>query len=266
MGDLEPLARQAFAIVDRVKDDPEARYQLRVRFYDKYGFALDGGAGFGSSELAFMRWEIDRGVLAPLDAPRPGSRWWRDVNSSLIFDAELAALIYESGESIAAPPGAQRWLDYITSPSEKTWYLAHNGSIVGGYLAQVAAARAELDGEQRFMNIVLYRVLYAEAMVAGASFLGRLGEILANPTLPAVNIIVDVRDFYPRDYPLTRDDVRNLMGRGDSIMDLAVRLFDDGLILPEATSVYDHAASSLGIPELLGLIRNGRPIYPIDSP
>ena len=266
MGDLETLARQAFQIVDGVKNDPEGRYQLRARFYDKYGFALDGGAGFGNSELAFLRWEIDRGVLAPLDGSRPGSRWWRDVNSSLMFDAELAALIYESGESLGAPPGAQRWLDYIQSPSEQAWYVAHNGSIVSGYLAQVAAARAELDGEQCFMNIVLYRVLYAEAMVAGASFLGRLGELLANPILPAVNIIVDVRDFYPRDYPLTRQDVRNLMGRGDSIMDLAVRLFDDGLILPEATSVYDHAASSLRIPELLGLIRGGRPIYPIDSP
>ncbi|MCU1283025.1 MAG: hypothetical protein JWM53_6571 [bacterium] len=262
MGDLESLARQAFATITAVSDDPEARYALRVRFYDKYAFA-DDGAGYGNSELAFMRWEIERGVLAPLDAARPGSRWWRDVNASLMFDAELAALIYESGEPFAAPPGARRWLDYLRAPSEQSWYVAHNGSIVAGYLAQTAAARAELDGEQRFMNIVLYRVLYAEAMVSGATFLGRLGELLADPVLPSVNLIVDVKDFYPRDYPLTRADVRNMLGRGDSILDLAVRIFDDDLIMPEAASVYGHAATSLGIPELGALLRDGKPSYPL---
>src|SRR5438874_2727118 len=181
MGDLESLAKQAFATVSAVADDPEARYGLRVRFYEKYGEAIDDGAGYGNSELAFMRWEIDRGVLEPLDAPRPGSRWWRNVNASLLFDAELAALIYEGGAQVDAPPGSRRWLDYIDAPSERSWYVAHNGSIAAGYLAQAAAARDELDGEQRFMNIVLYRVLYAEAMVSGATFLGRLGELLANP-------------------------------------------------------------------------------------
>jgi hypothetical protein len=262
MGNLESLAQQAFQTVTAVADDPEARYGLRVRFYEKYGRALDGGAGFGNSELAFTRWEIERGVLAPLDAPRPGSQWWRNVNGSLLFDAELAALIHESGEPVEAPPGARRWLDFIVTPSEQSWYRAHNGSIAAGYLAQAAVARAELDGEQRFMNIVLYRVLYAEAMVSGATFLGRLGELLANPVLPAVNLIVDVKDFYPRDYPLTRADVRNMLGRGDSILDLAVRIFDDGIIMPEATSVYGHAAVSLGIPELSALVRDGKPSYP----
>jgi hypothetical protein len=270
MGDLAPLASQAFRIVDAVRNDPQARYQLRERFYDKYGHAdkygypLDGNAGYGNSELAFMRWEIERGVLAPLDAAKPGSPWWREVNSALMFDAELAALIFESGDTIAAPPNSQRWLDYMRSPSERSWYLAHNGSIVSAYLKSVSAARAEILGEQRFMNIVLYRVLFAEAMVSGASFLGALGEILGHPMLPAVKLIVDVRDFYPRDYPLTPEDVRALLGRSDSIMDLCVRIFDHGIILPEANSVYHHAATSLGIPELVGMLRDGRPVYPID--
>src|SRR5215472_6591388 len=98
MGDLATLASQAFRIVDAAKNDPEARYDLRKRFYDKYGFAIDGSAGYGNSELAFMRWEVERGVLEPLDAPKPGSPWWREINSSLLFDAELATLIYESGQ------------------------------------------------------------------------------------------------------------------------------------------------------------------------
>jgi hypothetical protein len=263
MPTLDELMTRAMQRVTSVADDPEKRYALRAAFYDEYGAddlgLLPGQAGYGNSELAFMRWEIERGVLAP--APH-GSPWWRAVNSSLIFDAELARLIHESGRGLQAPLSSQRWLDYMDNPDEGTWYRAHNGSIASGYLAQTVAARAELDGEQRFMNIVLYRVLYAQAMVSGATFLGRLGELLGNPALPAVRLITDVSDFYPRHYPLTREDVRKLMGRGDGIMDLAVRLFDDGIILPEATHVYGHCATSLNLPELGHLVRDGKPIYP----
>src|SRR5262245_34355554 len=120
----EELARHALEIVGGVADDPEGRYLLRVRFYEKYGFSelTDlGGAGYGNSELAFLRWEIDRGVLQPLPS---GSKWWRAVNSMLCFDAELASLIHEDGRRVKAPPGAQRWLDYIDKPGERTWYQA----------------------------------------------------------------------------------------------------------------------------------------------
>ena len=75
-----------------------------------------------------------------------------------------------------------------------------------------------------------------------------------------------MHDFYPlRHYPLTRaKDIANLRGKGDSIFDLAVRLFDDELILPAANSVYEHAAMALKIPQLTSLLRDGRPIYPND--
>jgi hypothetical protein len=262
VGDLQTLARQAFATVDAARNDPLARFTLRERFYLKYGGG-GGDAGFGKSELAFLEWEIARGVLAPLDASNPGSRWWRDVNASLLFDTELATLIYEAGDKIAAPPGARRWLEYMRAPSEKSWYVAHNGSIVAAYLSQAAAAHAEGDGEQKFMNIVLYRVLFAEAMVAGVTFLGVLGKIMADPELPAVKLITDVKDFYPRHYPLTRQDVRNMTGKGNGLFDFVVRLFDEALILPEANRIYHHAAESLAIPELTLLVRSGRPCYPL---
>jgi hypothetical protein len=250
---IDELKQQAMERVTAVVDDPEARYALRVAFYDNYG------GHYGNSELAFMRWEIDRGVL---DMPPRGSYWWRAVNSNLMYDAELAALIHESGATVEVPVGARRWLDFIDDADEDTWYAAHNGSIAAGYLAQAAAASLESEGERLFMNIVLYRVLYAQAMVDGATFLGELGKLMANPILPAVDIITDVRDFYPRHYPLSRQDVRNLKGRGDGIMDLAVRLFDEDLILPDANRVYHHAAETLHMPLLLDLLRNGKPIYP----
>ena len=57
MAVLDELTAQARRIVSAAADDPEARYDLRVRFYEKYG-CLPDGAGYGNSELAFMRWEI----------------------------------------------------------------------------------------------------------------------------------------------------------------------------------------------------------------
>jgi hypothetical protein len=119
-----------------------------------------------------------------------------------------------------------------------------------------------MDGEQCFMNIVLYRVLYAEAMCAGATFLGVLGRLIANPVLPAVDIITEVKDFYPRHYPLTLEDVRALKGRSNGIMETAVRIFDDVIILPEITHLYHHAADSLKLPALADLVQGGKPVYP----
>jgi hypothetical protein len=258
MGILQELTEQAQRVVASVLDDPEARYELRVRFYEKYGF-MPEGAGYGNSELAFMRWEIGRGVLAP--APK-GSRWWRDVNASLLFDAELAALIHETSDCRDAPLGTRRWLNYLARPSSANWYLAHNGSIVDGYLAQAIAARDESSAEQTFMNIVLYRVLYAEAMVKGSTFLGVLGRILADPMLPAVDVITHLADFYPRDYPLTQEDALAIEGRAPGFFDDTVRLFDDLIILRHVTALYDHAATMLEVPTLRELLREGRAIYP----
>ena len=52
--DLEATARDRIA---RVQDDPEARYRLRQEFYRDYGFGSSlASAGYGASELAFMRW------------------------------------------------------------------------------------------------------------------------------------------------------------------------------------------------------------------
>ena len=70
----EECAKQASILVNGVADDPQGRLRLREAFYAKYGFGE--GAGFGTSELAFLRWEIGRGALNPGD----GSPWWRAVN------------------------------------------------------------------------------------------------------------------------------------------------------------------------------------------
>ena len=118
---LEPttmISAPAVQRVAEVRDDPEGRYRLRVGFYQKYGFAKDGGAGYGASELAFLRWEIERGVLNPLDHPaQPGSRWWRDVNDDFLLAAEQAADIAEGVATIEAPTAPVALLARLHSQS-----------------------------------------------------------------------------------------------------------------------------------------------------
>jgi len=169
---LSELEREARARVDAVGDDPQARLRLRQAWYDRFG----GGEpldplGFGTSEIEFMKWEVERGVLDAINATRPGSPWWRKVNGSLLYYAELAGLVFEAGlthELVAEETRA--WLDFLQTRSSRHWYRAHNSSIVRGYLDSLAEARAETLNEQFLMNEVLYRLLFAEALVTGIAF------------------------------------------------------------------------------------------------
>lgn len=261
---LDSLARAAREVVAGVSDDPEGRYQLRVRFYDKYGHTLlPDEEGVGNSELAFLRWEIDRGVLNPLaDPAQPGSPWWRAVNADFLYFSELAAMLYDAGlADQPVPKAVAYWLSYIQKPRAKSWYRAHNKSIVDGYLAQVERAEEETTGEQIFMNEVLYRLLYAQAMVEDVEF-GDLGAVLANPRLPSVDIIVHLPDFYPDDYPLTRQDIRHVMHKGYSPEEISVRILDERMILPQLTQLYSEAAGWIETPALNALVQNDQPVYP----
>ncbi|MCH9659818.1 MAG: hypothetical protein K0U54_02790, partial [Bacteroidetes bacterium] len=128
---LNKLELQAREMVANVSNDPEGRYTMRFKFYQKYGDPRSKGKeGLGNSELAFIKWEIRRGTLNPLEGSNPGSKWWREVNSHFLYVATLAQLIHESGEpmkGLAVP--VNMWLDYINNPNECTWYRAHNSSI-----------------------------------------------------------------------------------------------------------------------------------------
>jgi hypothetical protein len=260
--DLQEEARRS---VEAVRDDPEGRYQLRARFYATHDYVAVGSAGYGNSELAFLRWEVDRGVLDPPDGPgRRGSPWWRAVNEALLYGGQLAALVQDAGlPAEAAPLPVQPWLAYFAERTPRAWYRAHNTSVVTGYLEHIDLARTESAAECAFLNIVLYRVLFAQAMVEGASFaLGRFGELLADPDLPAVHELVRNPDFYPHDYPLTDADVRAVLHRGHHLGNLEEDLLDEALILPHLGELYARAADWLSIPTLSSWLRAGKPDYP----
>lgn len=257
---LRSLEAEAAATVARVANDPQGRLALRENFYLKYGGGPPGTPGLGRSELDFMRWEIERGVLA---APQDGgSPWWRAVNSRLLYQAELARLIHEQLPDASPGDSAVRfWMELIKNPTPIAWYRAHNGSIVDGYLDATDLGAAEPWSERIFVNIVLYRLLYAQSLVEGVSF-GKLGELISNPTGDSVDILVHVPAFYPRHYPLSKSDIQTVLQKSHRLVPEIVGDFDDLLVIPELSELYQNAAGWLGQPSLELLIRDGKPCYP----
>ena len=81
-----------------VRDDPARRLGLASRFYDDRPGCVSIRS-YRRAEMAFMRWQVRRGLLAAPDAPRPGSEWWRAVNEGLLRDA------WEADQLLAGRPG-----------------------------------------------------------------------------------------------------------------------------------------------------------------
>lgn len=266
MNKLEILKEKTKVIVGKVSDNPNGRYQLRYDFYQKYGYpVIKGKEGLGNSELAFIQWEIKRGVLNPVSGSHPGSPWWREVNSHFLYVATLAQLIKESGETFDhLPVPTKFWLDYIHDPNEITWYRAHNSSIISGYEMANALAFEENIYEQSFINIVLYRVLYAQSMVEGVSF-GLLGKIFGNPRGRAVSIITDIESFYPIHYPLTEKDMKYVTHCAHNFIGILEIIFDKLFVLPHLDKLYSEATKWNNSPVLMDFIKNNQPLYPIDQ-
>lgn len=260
----QALCARARAAVDAVADDPEGRLAMRERYYARWGGGPEGTPGLGRSELDFLRWEIERGVLAKVEDG--GSPWWRAVNAELLYHAELASLL--ASELPDFSPGStpvRCWLEFQRTPTPQSWYRAHDASIAAGYLTYVALAHAEPWSERVFVNIVLYRLLYAQGLVEGLE-LGELGEILASPALPSVEMLLELPAFYPRHYPLTKEDVRNILQKGHSRGDDLEAGFDDLFVIPQLTELYRHAAGWTGQPGLERLVAMGLPVYPDGAP
>ena len=159
-------AAYADSAVEHVRDDPTARLALLRQMYRVPTTVDRGYLPYRRAASAFMGWQLRRGLLNPLTGPQPGSPWWRALNEGLLRDtAEARALAfgYAGGPS---SPGAAAHLEFIQHPSARSWYLAHNISIVAGYLANAPLAAAESRVERFFLNVVLLRVLYAHALVS----------------------------------------------------------------------------------------------------
>jgi hypothetical protein len=260
-------ARIAVAATKRfasVRDDPEGRYALADSFYESHD--VPGPDWYGRSQLAFMRWEIARGVLnPPHDRSQPGSPWWRKVNERILRDAIEGGMLADAGIATGENPSANRWRDYLVDPSPLSWYRAHNASVIAGYLKAATLATRETPAEQFLMNLVLARVLFAQALAESAPFaLGEhplLAAFLSDPRLPAVDIVMQIPDFYPRSYPLDAGEQEVLMRRAHSHDDEALAAID---MEPcsNLEELFIFGTKSLGEPELGRFLNRGLACYP----
>jgi hypothetical protein len=251
---------RAEAQVAAVRDDPAARLALMARVFHGPTGRAPRHLPFRRAALSFMRWQERRGVLAPLNASPPGSAWWRAVNDRLLRDGcETVALL----GGLAGEPSSHAvrlWLEFGARPTGHNWYRAHNASIVGAYLEHRGLAEAESPPERFFMNVVLVRVLYAHALVAAPRFaLGRvapLGRVVGDPRLGMTGVFLSLRRVLPNRYPLDRD-----VERYTAQEQRLGRLLDYAVIAPRAQRLYEWSAEELAEERLLGLVRDGNPIY-----
>jgi hypothetical protein len=246
--------------VAAVRDDPSGRLGLITLTYHGPTGRAPRHLPFRRAALSFMRWQEHRGVLNPLDAPVPGSAWWREVNERLLRDGcESVAL----AGGLAGEPSSrsvQLWLAFIEAPTARNWYRAHNASIVGAYLEQRELAEAESAAERFFMNVALGRVLYAHTLVGAPRLaLGRfapLGRVLGDPRLGMAGAFLSLGRVLPDRYPLAEDIDAYIADehRLGHVLDYAV-------IVPRIQHVYEWSAEELREPRLLELVCDGNPIY-----
>ena len=248
------------ARVAAVRDDPAGRLELMAQVFRGPTGHAPRHLPFRRAALSFMRWQARRGLLDPLDASPPGSPWWRAVNEGLLRDGcETIALL---GELPGEPSSraVQLWLEFAADPTGHNWYRAHNASIVAGFLEHRELAEAESVPERFFLNVALLRVLYAHALAAAPRLaLGRvapLGRLLGDPRLGMAGVFLSLGRVLPDRYPLDLDVERYIADE-----QRLGRVLDYAVIAPRLQGLYEWSAAELDEPRLLGLVRDGSPIY-----
>jgi len=210
--------------------------------------------------MSFMGWQAERGVLRPVDGRPPGSRWWRAVNERLLLDGCEAVARSGGLPGEASSQTIAHWMSFIAEPTPRSWYRAHNASIVSAYLENRDLAELESMPERFFCNVALLRVLYAHALVAAPRLaLGRfamLGSILGDPRLGMAGAFLSLRLVLPDRYPL--DDAVEFHLANENRLG---RMLDYGVIGSRLQALYDWSAGALGIRRLAEFVRDGSPIY-----
>jgi len=120
--------------VAAVRDDPAARIDLVERLYHGPFGTAPRHLPYRRAAMSFMRWQLRRGVLEPAHAERPGSPWWRAVNERLLRDGCEAVALSGGRPGPASSRTVDHWLSFVEQPTARTWYRAHNASVVAAYL------------------------------------------------------------------------------------------------------------------------------------
>lgn len=256
----ETAAQWARRQVENVRDDPQARLELAGRTYRGPTGDAPRHLPFRRAELAFMAWQLRRGVLALPDGERPGSPWWRAGNERLLRDGCEAVARAGGAPGDPSSPTMAFWDDFVADPTARTWYRAHNRSIVAAYLDHEDLAAHECEAERFFLNVTLVRVLYAHALVAAPRLaLGRLAPVgapLGDPRVRMTGLFLRHSRVLPETYPLERD-VAFYLERESRL----ARLLDYGVITPRLQQLYEWSSDVLQEPRLRALVDRGSPCY-----
>jgi deazaflavin-dependent oxidoreductase (nitroreductase family) len=253
-------AAWADEIVGSVRDDPVGRMALMARCYRGPFGEAPRHLPYRRAALSFMRWQLQRDVLQPPSAPRPGSPWWRAVNERILRDGCEAVALSGNRPGPVSSPTVEHWMAFVDGPTARAWYRAHNGSVVAAYLEHRDLAEAENEAERFFMNVVLCRVLFTHALVAAPrlslGWLRTLAPYLGDPRLGMTGIFLSLSRVLPAEYPL-RDDVATYL---DAELGVG-RLIDYGIIVPRFQQLYEWSARELGAPGLVECIHDGALTY-----
>jgi hypothetical protein len=253
-------AAWADEIAGSVRDDPERRMALMARCYRGPFGEAPKHLPYRRAAMSFMRWQLQRGVLQPPTAPRPGSPWWRAVNERVLRDGCEAVALSGNLPGPVSSPTVDLWMAFVDDPTARAWYRAHNGSVVAAYLEHRDLAEEENAAEHFFMNVVLCRVLFTHGLVAAPrlslGWLRPLAPFLGDPRLGMAGIFLQLSRILPAEYPLP-DGVETYLeaelGFG--------RLVDYGVIVPRPQQLYEWSARELGAPGLVECIRDGALTY-----
>jgi hypothetical protein len=250
---------EAARVVAEIRDDPAGRIRFASATY-RFSAQERRYQPYEQSVVAFMRWQQARGVLNPPDSAEAGSPWWRAINEDLLRDTYEARLLLKQRGDPSRATVAQ-WVQFFETPSANTWYLAHNASVVAGYLRHRRLAEAEAEAERFLMNVTLLRVLYAHALVADGKFaLGRLSflaKLLETPMLSVPEAFLAMKDVLPHQYPIDSSTVERFV-ESESWLG---KLIDHAVIGGRLDALYAFSAQVLAEPRLLSLLTDGTPAY-----
>jgi hypothetical protein len=258
-----PAATVAAERVAEVRDRPDGRLDLLRSSYAPPPGAAPLHLRYPRAALAFMGWQLQRGLLNPLDSGRPGSPWWRAVNERLLRDTCEARLRLLGHPGPPSSPSVEPSVRFARRPAPRTWYLAHNVTIVSAFLEHRELAERENRVERFFINLVLVRVLFAHALVAAPrlalSWLAPVARWLGDPRLDTTGRFLSVSRVLPLVYPL-QGELDDYIAAEHPVG----RLLDVGVIVPRLTELYRWSADELRIPGVADLVYDATPAYAWD--